>query len=100
VVDHDRVFVGSFNFDQRSFFLNTEMGFLIEHEELTGFISDTIQKQSGYRAYEVRLTPKNNLHWIQRSSDSYKVITKEPGIGFWNNVGLKILHLLPIEWML
>ena len=100
VVDHDRVFVGSFNFDQRSFFLNTEMGFLIEHEELTGFISDTIQNQSGYRAYEVRLTPKNNLHWIQRSSDSYKVITKEPGIGFWNNVGLKILHLLPIEWML
>lgn len=100
VVDKDRVFVGSFNFDQRSFFLNTEMGFLIKHEELTGFISETIYKQSGYRAYEVRLTKKNKLQWIQRSSESYKVLTKEPGIGFWNNLGLKILNILPIEWML
>lgn len=100
VVDKDRVFVGSFNFDQRSFFLNTEMGFLIEHNELTEFINETIQKQSGYRAYEVRLDKKNNLQWIQRNSDSYKVITKEPGVGFWSNAGLKILNLLPIEWLL
>ena len=41
-VDRRKVFVGSFNLDPRSLYLNTEMGMVVDSEELAGSMSASI----------------------------------------------------------
>src|SRR5690606_32365544 len=54
-VDRARLFVGSFNFDPRSNYLNTELGFVIESPELAARISDRFRDDIPQDSYEVRL---------------------------------------------
>jgi cardiolipin synthase C len=44
-IDRQRVFIGSFNFDPRSFHLNTEMGILIESSAVAERIADAFDKE-------------------------------------------------------
>lgn len=49
VIDHDRVFVGSFNFDPRSVLLNCEMGFLVKSPALVATLEGTFVRKSARR---------------------------------------------------
>ena len=58
-VDGRRLFVGSFNFDERSALLNTEMGLLIDSPVLAAnLVSQAFDEEVPRRAYEVRLAPR------------------------------------------
>lgn len=79
-IDGRRIFVGSMNLDGRSASLNTEIGLLIESQEL---VSDFRRLMDGERfrgAYEVRLDPQGELLWVARGSDGTETTTPfEPG---------------------
>ena len=65
VFDRRVTFVGSFNVDPRSVNLNTEMGLLVESEELAEQIASSIENDvAGENSWQVRLTEAGKLEWI------------------------------------
>ncbi len=99
-VDRSTVFVGSFNFDPRSAQLNTELGFVIESPAMAAAASDAILSRLAANAYRVRLGPDGALQWVDRVDGREVVHDTEPGAGFWRQLGVSMLSLLPIEWLL
>jgi len=93
------VFIGSFNFDQRSARLNTEMGFIIDSAQLAQTSADTFAAQIPDCAYEVQLR-NDRLIWIERNEGAQIVHDREPGTTFWARALVRALSWLPIEWML
>ncbi|MCU0939841.1 MAG: phospholipase D family protein, partial [Burkholderiaceae bacterium] len=67
-VDGKRIFVGSFNFDQRSAHLNTEMGLVIDSPTAAKQLADAFENEVPKIAYEVRIAPDGaNLQWVERT---------------------------------
>ena len=100
-VDRSRVFVGSFNLDQRSANLNTEMGVMIEDPQLADAVSDWVDRAPQTVAYSVILTPDGRgLEWIELTSQGEIRYHNEPKVGFFKRLFVKILGWLPIEGML
>lgn len=99
-IDGTRVFIGSFNFDPRSADLNTELGFVIESPNLAQAIQAVFDRRIDHQAYEVRLADDGQLYWIRLRDGREVRHDEEPGTGFWQRLGLKVLAWLPIEWLL
>lgn len=98
-VDGERIFIGSFNFDPRSVNLNTEQGFIIESEELTSKMEDSFET-APVHAYELQLNEKGNLYWIERDGATILHHYREPYTNWWKRFTVKMLAILPIEWLL
>lgn len=99
-VDGKRVFVGSFNFDPRSAQLNTELGFVIESEEMAQDISDAFDNTIPHHAYRVELDEQRRMIWIDQSADGITTLTSEPSAPFWKRLYIGFLSWLPIESLL
>ena len=101
-VDRDRIFVGSFNFDQRSANLNTEMGIVIDSPAFADDLARLFDKEVLEIAYEVRLAPDGNgLQWIERSaSGDEKRYDTDPETTAFKRFSVELMSLLPIEWLL
>ncbi len=99
-VDREQVFVGSFNFDPRSAALNTEMGLVIRSTVLAGRVARAFDDKIPGQAYEVQLTPKGELQWIERRPEGQIVHTTEPGTSGWRRFCVAVISLLPIDWLL
>jgi putative cardiolipin synthase len=99
-LDGRRLFVGSFNFDERSAKLNTEMGLLIDSPRLAARHARTFDTEVPAGAYEVRLDADGNLVWIERTPSGETRHATEPGTGFLRRAFIGFLSLLPIDWML
>jgi cardiolipin synthase C len=99
-VDRMHIFIGSFNFDPRSARLNTEMGFVIDSPALTQRMGEALDRRIPAEAYEVRLTPEGKLYWLERRGDAQVRYDVEPGTTVWKRLAVRLLSLLPIEWLL
>ena len=99
-VDRTHVYIGSFNFDPRSAMLNTELGFLIRSPALAQRIAAAFEGAVPANAYEVRLTARGALRWIERRDGVETPHDTEPGTRAWQRAAVWLLSLLPIEWML
>jgi putative cardiolipin synthase len=99
-VDRSRVFVGSFNLDQRSANLNTEMGVMIEDPRLADALSDWVDRAPRDVAYEVILNTDGELEWIELTSAGEIRYHKEPKTGFFKRLLVRIFGWLPIEPLL
>ncbi len=99
-VDRARVFIGSFNFDPRSANLNTEMGFVIESPALARRIRESFDGRIPARAYEARLSDEGKLYWIELGDGTKVRHDTEPGTSFRQRLAVRLLSVLPIEWML
>ncbi len=95
-VDRTRLFVGSFNFDPRSARLNTEMGFVIDSPALANVVADACTQRVPELSYKVSLTKSGALQW----TDGNQRFTSEPGTSFGRRLLVRVLALLPIEWLL
>ncbi|HST28093.1 MAG TPA: phospholipase D family protein [Rudaea sp.] len=98
-MDRRRLFIGSFNFDQRSVRLNTEMGFVIDSVEMAATSADAFVQDVQANAYEVRLRG-HRLEWIERNEGVEIVHRREPGSTFWQRAYVTVLGWLPIDWLL
>jgi len=100
-VDNERIFVGSFNLDQRSARLNTEMGVVIDSPTLAQRLASAFDSQVPLIAWEVRLLPDGtSLEWIERSSSGERRYDVEPDTTWFDRAKVWMLSPLPIDWML
>lgn len=99
-IDNDRVFIGSFNFDPRSFALNTELGFVIESRAIAALIQTRLDTLVIKGAYEVVLDDRGRMSWIERRDDGEIRHDREPATSGTQRAGIAILSHLPIEWLL
>ncbi|MCX7889277.1 MAG: phospholipase D family protein [Rhodobacteraceae bacterium] len=100
-VDGSTIFVGSFNFDARSAFLNTEMGLLISDPRLARGLGAYFDSVVPAEAYRVGRDPEGRLGWTFTDERGLETtVTTEPGTTALARGALWLLGLLPIEWML
>jgi putative cardiolipin synthase len=100
-VDHSRIFVGSFNFDQRSARLNTEMGLVIDSPTLARQLAERFDAAAPVGAYEVRLGPDGrSLEWIERTATGETRYDTEPATTWFQRRSVDFYSILPIDWLL
>lgn len=101
VMDDDRVFVGSFNFDPRSVYLNCEMGFLVRSPALARLMTDSVNADLSDAAWRVSRQPDGALEWSAKRADgSLETAGHEPGTNFAKRIALTVMGWLPIEWLM
>ncbi len=98
--DRARIFVGSFNFDPRSARLNTEMGLVIESPVLAQRLAEQFDTVIPLLAYEVRVSVNGDLEWIDRSATGATSYAEEPGATPTIRAWIRLLSVLPIDWLL
>ncbi len=96
-----KVFIGSFNFDPRSAHLNTEVGLVVESEELQQQISQNLDHHLPKIAYEVKLNAQGELIWLeQQVNGQIKIHHQEPEMTAFQRWMMKLVSYLPFEWMM
>ena len=96
-VDRTRMFVGSFNLDPRSLYLNTEMGMAVTSPTLAGNMAESILDLLPDFAYKLRLSSKGKLQWLLQTAGVEEIITTEPQTSLWRRFLTKLMSFLPIE---
>ncbi len=101
-VDGERIFVGSFNFDQRSARLNTELGVVLDSRIGAAELAQLFDEDVPTLAYEVRLAPQGEgLEWVERSASGVeKRYDVDPQTDWRLRFKVGFLAGLPIEWLL
>jgi len=97
VFDRHVTFVGSFNLDPRSINLNTEMGLLVESEELAEQVAASIENDvAGENSWQVRLTEEGSLEWVtvQDGEVTFRTET-EPQTSRWRRAEAWLLEAVP-----
>jgi putative cardiolipin synthase len=103
VFDRRKLFIGSMNFDQRSYRINTEVGLIIDSESLA---------QQSVQRFEAMIRPENSyalalrpaqtgistrLVWVTENEGKTVELTREPARGEWQRLKVKLLSLLPLD---
>jgi putative cardiolipin synthase len=97
VADGESVFIGSFNLDPRSLFINTEMGMVVESTELAASMATSITSALPKTAYKLDLRQNGGLRWTYQGDGVQQSSTTEPQTGFWRRFKTRLLSYLPIE---
>lgn len=96
-----KVFIGSFNLDPRSFDLNTEVGLVVESNQLQEQISSLLDSSLLKVAYELKLDAQGELIWYDHQPDgTIKKYTEEPETTKFQRGVMHTVSYLPIEWMM
>ncbi|ANF82430.1 phospholipase [Acinetobacter sp. NCu2D-2] len=97
-LDEKQVFIGSFNFDPRSAYLNTEIGVLLNSPKLARTVHETMDKNLSKFAYKLVLDTENQINWkIKKTSGEVKTYTSEPSMKWYEKAAMKFVSWLPIE---
>jgi putative cardiolipin synthase len=103
-IDKKMMFVGSFNFDPRSLYINNEIGILFTQPQLAGNASAHFDTHVQQVAFRVELvggeTDGESLRWTGTEDGKTVVFNSEPYAGFWRKVGVSLIQILPIDSML
>ncbi|MFC3715850.1 phospholipase D family protein [Luteimonas soli] len=98
VIDGTGGFIGSFNLDPRSAYLNTEMGVLFEDGDIARALREEYLFLAGPAlSYEVSRDEAGELCWLDRSKDPPLVLHKEPQTTFLQRATARAIGWLPIE---
>ncbi|MCH7337717.1 phospholipase D family protein [Acinetobacter sp. NIPH 2699] len=96
-LDEKQVFIGSFNFDPRSAYLNTEIGVLLNSPALAQEVHSTMDQNLSKYAYKLVLDANKKITWHRQTPQGPIIYTKEPRMKWWQKAGVKIISWLPIE---
>ena len=97
-IDEQQVFIGSFNFDPRSAYLNTEIGVLLNSPKLATSVHRTMDANLSKYAYQLVLDANQRINWkIKNSDHSEKTYRKEPKMKWWQKASMKVVSWLPLE---
>ncbi|WP_198327928.1 phospholipase D family protein [Psychrobacter faecalis] len=99
-VDDYQVFIGSYNVDPRSANINTEMGVIINDEELAKQLHSALSDELLGQAYEIKLLENGSLQWHTVEAGEKVVYDSEPRVDISDHVWLAIMSWLPIDWLL
>ncbi|QIO05926.1 phospholipase D family protein [Acinetobacter shaoyimingii] len=95
------VFIGSFNFDPRSAHLNTEVGLVVQSDQLQNEISTLLDTLLPQVAYELNLNEQGQIIWLDHQKNGLvKTHDKEPETTGFQRFVIKLVSIFPIEWMM
>jgi len=97
IVDRRNLFIGSFNYDPRSAYINTELGVVIESPELAEPLVDRLYRVAPTQAYKVFLNDQGKLRWRTLENGQEVVFDKEPESSWWQRFISGFTGLLPID---
>ena len=102
--DKKGMFVGSFNFDQRSLHINNEIGILFRNPEITERASDNFYKNIDKAAFKLELHSdggrRETLRWHGQKDGKEVILDSEPYASFWKKFGAGFVGMLPVESLL
>jgi putative cardiolipin synthase len=102
VFDVQRVFIGSANFDRRSFNLNTELGLMIDSPELARQIVDRFDRfASSANSYQLVLDPNGplgpRLRWRTERDGTTVELDDDPDATLWRRAQVELYSVLPLD---
>jgi putative cardiolipin synthase len=103
VLDRQRLYIGSMNYDQRSLRINTEIGLIIDSPELAAQAANRFEAMIGpEEAYRLSLqaggaAARPSLRWHTQIDRREVEFAKEPSRGWWQREKVRVLSLLPID---
>jgi putative cardiolipin synthase len=104
VIDKRTMFVGSFNYDQRSLYLNTEIGLVFKQADIAGPGADKFDKNINKFAFKVELVTddrgKESLLWHGIKDGKPVTYDAEPYVGRGTRLAVWFMRLLPVDWLL
>jgi len=90
IVDRKTFFLGSFNFDPRSAYINTESGVIIDSPELGAWAVDSVDEVLAERTYELKLTDRYQLRWHTLKDGEEVVYKKDPETSGWERFKVRL----------
>jgi putative cardiolipin synthase len=97
LVDRKELFLGSFNWDPRSAYINTELGIIIKSPELVGEMVDRSDERLRAIAYRVVLTEQGDLAWVEETDNGPVIYTKEPHSTWGERFKVGLMRILPFN---
>jgi putative cardiolipin synthase len=102
VIDGEKVFIGSFNFDPRSVLWNSEVGVLVDSPALAGEVRRlTLEGMRPSISYEVQLDEQDarpRLVWMAEDQGITRRIEREPG-NLWRRLNAWLADWIGLERM-
>jgi len=95
VVDDREVFIGSFNFDPRSAYLNTELGVIIRDPELAQVYTSRINEALKEQTFELFLNDDGELRWRGNEDGEEIIYDKEPATTWGQRTMAGIARIFP-----
>lgn len=100
IVDRRELFIGSFNFDPRSAYINTESGVIIRSPTLSQRLADAVDAALPEYTYEVFLNGDGKLRW-REAQDGEDIIWKhEPKTTRFQRFVAGFMRFMPIRGQL
>jgi cardiolipin synthase C len=106
VFDRGVVYIGSFNLDPRSMFLNTEVALLVYSpalaQQMLELLERDLRPENAWRLALDRRADgrKPRVVWVTRDADQEVRYDRAPQTGFWRRLGARIYGVLPIRGQL
>lgn len=95
IIDQYKTFVGSYNFDPRSAYLNTEMGVFVDSPQFAEQSIQAILSSLKNTTYRLKLDNDGDIAWVDDITG--KQYNTEPDTSIWLRFGAWFSGLLPIE---
>ena len=99
-IDDHQVFIGSYNVDPRSANINTEMGVIINDDELARQLHEALDDDLLNQAYEVKILEGGELQWHTIVDGKPVIYGAEPRVDIADHAWLTFMSWLPIDWLL
>ena len=98
MLDDARGFVGSFNLDPRSAYLNTEMGVLFDDPVLAAQLrAEYLRLADPAQSYWLSLDAQGQVRWLDRAAQPPVLLDHEPDTAFWLRASARAISWLPLE---
>lgn len=98
VIDRKTVYVGSFNLNLRSTYLNSETALIVESPELAQRIAASMERLfEPDSSWLVRQRPGGGLEWVTASDGRPARTEHEPMVGLTRRLESRVLRLFPLE---
>lgn len=94
VFDRETLFIGSFNVNLRSIYLNGETVLIIRNPELARMVAEDIDDAlKPENSWKVTVDTGGEIVWTSQEQEWHR----EPEVGFWRRAASRMLSWLPIE---
>jgi putative cardiolipin synthase len=94
-VDRESIFIGSFNWNQRSVNRDTELGVIIHSPELATELVDRVNMKLPTSTFKISLDDKNKTLWTIEEDGQEVVLTKAPQTGAWKRFSAWMARIVP-----
>ena len=106
VLDRKKVFIGSLNLDPRSFYENSEIGVVIESENIASMMAEGFDENIRNTAFKLELKSEKygvdeevyeSIIWHGIEDGEPVTYDVDPHTGFWRRFGVGFMGIMPIE---